>query len=42
VQGPAMIEERDSTIVIGKNDRAMIDAFGNIVATLTDIEEPIS
>jgi N-methylhydantoinase A len=32
--GPALIEERESTIVLGPDDRAFIDALENIVADL--------
>jgi N-methylhydantoinase A len=36
LHGPAMIEERESTIVVGANDKVFVDAFGNIIAELTD------
>ena len=32
-----MIEERESTIVVGASDRVTVDAFGNIVADLADV-----
>jgi N-methylhydantoinase A len=32
--GPAFIEERESTCVLGHNDRARIDAYGNLVADI--------
>jgi N-methylhydantoinase A len=34
VEGPALIEERESTCVIGKGDRASVDAQYNLVAEL--------
>ena len=34
VNGPALIEERESTIVLGPEDRAFVDGFANIVAEL--------
>jgi N-methylhydantoinase A len=37
LSGPAMIEERESTIVVGASDRVTVDAFGNIVADLADV-----
>ncbi|MEO1105428.1 MAG: hydantoinase/oxoprolinase family protein, partial [Pseudomonadota bacterium] len=33
VRGPALIEERESTCVLGSGDEATIDAYGNLVAT---------
>lgn len=35
--GPALIEEANSTTLIGPGDRATIDAYGNIVITLKDV-----
>ncbi|HZQ14862.1 MAG TPA: hydantoinase/oxoprolinase family protein [Pseudolabrys sp.] len=32
VQGPALIEERESTCVLGHNDRARLDNYGNLIA----------
>ena len=32
VQGPAMVEERESTVVLGPGDTATIDPYGNLVA----------
>jgi len=40
VQGPALIEEDESTCVIGVNDRATVDARGNIIAYLDGSESP--
>ena len=34
VGGPALIEERESTVVIGPGDRVHVDAAGNLVAEL--------
>ena len=34
VEGPAFVEERESTVVIGPGDRAEVDANGNLVAEL--------
>ena len=34
VDGPALIEERESTVVIGPGDRVQVDAAGNLVAEL--------
>ncbi len=36
--GPALIEEANSTTLIGPGDRAMIDPIGNIVVTLREDE----
>ena len=32
ISGPALIEERESTVVIGPGDRAQVDRYGNLVA----------
>ena len=37
--GPALIEERESTIVIGADDRVVVDGFDNIVAELATRRE---
>jgi N-methylhydantoinase A len=34
VDGPAIIEERESTCVLGVGDRARVDEFGNLVAEI--------
>ncbi|MEM7408255.1 MAG: hydantoinase/oxoprolinase family protein [Pseudomonadota bacterium] len=34
VVGPALIEERESTVVVGPEDRVVVDEFGNLVAEL--------
>jgi N-methylhydantoinase A len=34
VSGPAIIEERESTCVLGVGDRAEVDEFGNLVARI--------
>ena len=34
LRGPALIEEREATILIGADDRVEIDAHGNIVAEI--------
>lgn len=34
VDGPALVEERESTCVLGVGDRAQIDDFGNMVAEI--------
>ena len=34
IEGPALVEERESTCVIGVGDRAQIDDFGNMVAEI--------
>ena len=34
VEGPALIEERESTVVVGPGDRVEVDANGNLVADL--------
>jgi N-methylhydantoinase A len=34
VDGPAIIEERESTCVLGVDDRARVDEFGNLVAEI--------
>ena len=38
IDGPALIEERESTVVIGIGDRVQVDEFGNLVAELTGTE----
>jgi N-methylhydantoinase A len=34
IEGPAIIEERESTCVLGVDDRGHIDAFGNLLADI--------
>ena len=34
VDGPALIEERESTVVVGSGDRVTVDARLNLVAEL--------
>jgi N-methylhydantoinase A len=34
IEGPALIEERESTCVLGHGDRVAVDARGNLVATV--------
>ncbi len=34
IAGPALIEERESTVVIGPNDTVKMDEFGNLVAEI--------
>jgi N-methylhydantoinase A len=34
IQGPAVVEERESTVVIGPGGRARVDAFGNLEVTV--------
>jgi len=36
IAGPALIEEANSTTLIGPGDRAVIDAIGNIIVTLEE------
>jgi N-methylhydantoinase A len=36
IDGPALIEERESTVVIGSGERVQVDEFGNLVAELAD------
>jgi len=36
VEGPAMVEERESTCVVGPGDRAVVDAQSNLVAELAE------
>ncbi len=36
IAGPALIEEPNSTTLIGPGDRAVIDSFGNIIITLRE------
>ena len=38
IAGPALIEEANSTTLIGPGDRAVVDAIGNIVVTLKEGE----
>jgi N-methylhydantoinase A len=38
IAGPALIEEANSTTLIGPGDRATIDAYGNIIVTLQEGE----
>ena len=38
VAGPALIEEANSTTLIGPGDRAVVDAIGNIIVTLKEGE----
>ena len=38
VEGPAVIEERESTCVLGPGDRATVDAHLNLVAELANEE----
>ena len=37
VDGPALIEERESTVVVGPGDRVRVDSHGNLVAELAAI-----
>jgi N-methylhydantoinase A len=34
IDGPALIEEREATIVVGQGDRVTMDRFGNLVAEI--------
>ncbi len=34
IRGPAVIEERESTVVLGQADRATLDRYGNLIAEL--------
>jgi N-methylhydantoinase A len=34
VAGPAIVEERESTCVLGPRDRARVDEFGNLVVDI--------
>ncbi len=34
IEGPAFIEERESTVVLGPGDGAVVDAFGNLVVDI--------
>ena len=34
IDGPAIVEERESTIVLPPGSRSTVDAHGNIVSTL--------
>jgi N-methylhydantoinase A len=38
IDGPALIEERESTVVIGPGERVQVDEFGNLVAELANNE----
>jgi N-methylhydantoinase A len=38
IEGPAVIEERESTCVLGRGDRATVDAHLNLVAELANEE----
>ena len=40
IEGPALIEERESTVVIGIGDKVQVDEFGNLVAKLNNEEGP--
>ena len=40
VVGPALIEERESTVVIGPGDRVEVDSHGNLVADLESALHP--
>ncbi|MEQ9664416.1 MAG: hydantoinase/oxoprolinase family protein [Phycisphaerales bacterium] len=40
--GPALVEERESTCVIGVGDRVEVDLQGNLVATTAALEETIA
>lgn len=37
VEGPAIVEEDESTIVIGPNGKAIVDEFGNVIMTIAHI-----
>ncbi len=37
VEGPALIEERESTVVVGPGDRVRVDPYGNLVAELDTV-----
>ena len=39
VDGPALVEERESTVVIGPGDRVHVDTTGNLVAELNAIRQ---
>jgi N-methylhydantoinase A len=34
IEGPAFIEERESTVLLGPGDRAIVDSFGNLVVDI--------
>ena len=36
VEGPCLVEERESTCLLDKGDRALIDRFGNLIAEIAD------
>lgn len=36
IAGPAAIEERESTLIIGPGDKAMMDHHGNLIVTIAD------
>ena len=38
IEGPAMVEERESTCVIGPGDRTVVDPQLNLVAELSELE----
>jgi N-methylhydantoinase A len=38
IDGPALVEERESTVVIGLDDRVRVDGHGNLVAELAAVE----
>jgi N-methylhydantoinase A len=37
LDGPAIVEQLDSTTVIEPGDRARVDAFGNLEITIQDV-----
>jgi len=38
VQGPALVEEDESTVVIGTDDRASVDALGHLIVSLGGLD----
>lgn len=36
IEGPCLVEERESTCLLDKGDRAQIDRFGNLIAKIAD------
>ena len=34
IDGPALIEEHEATLVIGIGDRVTLDSFGNLIADI--------
>ena len=42
IEGPALIEERESTVLIGLDDCVRLDEFGNLVAELASNGEDLS